>query len=98
MHIWVSFFQVDDAKTPEKAEIEIGSVTAKESDQNPPASEKSTTSVKELKGKEGPRGILNAIRLPLVSVFPRRKKVRDYENFLLFYLFYLNIFGNFKIL
>lgn len=46
----------------------------KENEQNaPPAPEKPTTPAKDSKEKEGRKGILNAIRLPLVSVFPRKK-------------------------
>ncbi|KAI4484868.1 hypothetical protein M0802_013002 [Mischocyttarus mexicanus] len=47
---------------------------AKENEQSaPPAPEKPTTPAKESKEKEGRKGILNAIRLPLVSVFPKKK-------------------------
>ncbi|KAK0162836.1 hypothetical protein PV327_006580 [Microctonus hyperodae] len=47
---------------------ETGALNAKEEN----ASEKQTPA-KDSKEKEGRKGILNAIRLPLVSVFPRKK-------------------------
>lgn len=51
-------------------------MVTKETEQNAPSAEKLTTPAKDSKEKEGRKGILNAIRIPLVSsVFPRRKKV-----------------------
>jgi len=48
----------------------------KETEQNVPSAEKLTTPAKDSKEKEGRKGILNAIRIPLASsVFPRKKKV-----------------------
>jgi len=48
----------------------------KETEQNVPSAEKLTTPAKDFKEKEGRKGILNAIRIPLVSsVFPIKKKV-----------------------
>lgn len=69
----------DDTKPSEKVDVESGAVNTKENEQNPPASDKSTLPSKESKEKETRRGILNAIRLPLVSVFPRKKKDADSE-------------------
>ncbi|XP_033218506.1 neurotactin isoform X2 [Belonocnema kinseyi] len=70
----------NDVNDSGNTEVGTESLSTKEGEQNPPASEKSTTSVKELKEKEGRRGILNSIRLPLVSVFPRKKKDADVEH------------------
>lgn len=56
-------------------DAESAPAVAKETEQNASA-EKPTTPAKDSKEKEGRKGILNAIRIPLVSsVFPRRKKV-----------------------
>ncbi|XP_046489578.1 neurotactin [Neodiprion pinetum] len=72
----------DESKPTESVNLEI---PKKSTDSQPPTSEKPTTpakeakdakdakDVKEGKEKEGRRGILDAIRLPLVSVFPRKK-------------------------
>lgn len=66
-------FQEEDTKPAEAGDAEAGG--GKEGDQNNVGAEKPTTPAKEVKEKEGRKGILNAIRLPLVSVFPRKKKV-----------------------
>ncbi|KAK2588802.1 hypothetical protein KPH14_001677 [Odynerus spinipes] len=70
----------DESKPAESTDTETTAVMTKENEQEkPPASEKPTTPAKDSKEKEGRRGILNAIRLPLVSVFPRKKKDGDAE-------------------
>lgn len=57
-------------------DAESAPVVTKETEQNAPSAEKPITPAKDSKEKEGRKGILNAIRIPLVSsVFPKRKKV-----------------------
>ncbi|XP_014604852.1 PREDICTED: neurotactin isoform X1 [Polistes canadensis] len=64
----------DESKPAESADTETTVVMTKENEQSAPSvPEKPTTPTKESKEKEGRKGILNAIRLPLVSVFPRKK-------------------------
>ncbi|XP_046822767.1 neurotactin [Vespa crabro] len=64
----------DETKPAELTDTETTAVMTKENEQNAsPAPEKPTTPAKDSKEKEGRKGILNAIRLPLVSVFPRKK-------------------------
>ncbi|KMQ94745.1 neurotactin-like protein [Lasius niger] len=63
----------DETKPAESTDAESAPVVTKESEQN--TAEKPTTPGKDSKEKEGRKGILNAIRIPLVSsVFPRKKK------------------------
>ncbi|GAB1861553.1 Neurotactin [Camponotus japonicus] len=63
----------DETKPTESTDAESAPVVTKESEQN--TAEKLTTSGKDSKEKERRKGILNAIRIPLVSsVFPRKKK------------------------
>lgn len=70
-------FQDEDAKAAEADATEVAT-GGKEGDQNNASAEKPTTPAKDGKEKEGGRkGLLNAIRLPLVSVFPRKKKVYE---------------------
>jgi len=72
-YIWFVRFQDDETKPTEPTDAESAPVT-KESEQN--TAEKLTTPSKDSKEKERRKGILNAIRIPLVSsVFPRKKKV-----------------------
>lgn len=68
-------FQDDETKPAESTDAESAPVVTKETEQNTASAEKPTTPAKDSKEKEGRKGILNAIRLPLSSVFPRRKKV-----------------------
>ncbi|CAL1683272.1 unnamed protein product [Lasius platythorax] len=68
----------DETKPAESTDAESAPVVTKESEQN--TAEKPTTPGKDSKEKEGRKGILNAIRIPLVSsVFPRKKKEADAE-------------------
>lgn len=79
MIFWTIFglfdrFQDDETKPTESTDAESVPVITKENEQN--IVEKPTTPGKDSKEKEGRRGFLNAIRIPLVSsVFPRKKKV-----------------------
>lgn len=61
----------------EPTDAESAPVVTKDNEQNNASStEKPTTPAKDSKEKEGRKGILNAIRIPLVSsVFSRKKKV-----------------------
>ncbi|XP_029163153.1 neurotactin-like [Nylanderia fulva] len=68
----------EETKSAESTDAESAPVVTKESEQN--TVEKPTTPGKDSKEKEGRKGILNAIRIPLVSsVFPRKKKETDAE-------------------
>ncbi|XP_071573531.1 neurotactin [Temnothorax nylanderi] len=70
----------DETKPTEPADAESTPAVTKEIEQNALSVEKPTTPAKDSKEKEGRKGILNAIRIPLVStVFPRRKKEVDAE-------------------
>ncbi|KAG5332087.1 NRT protein, partial [Acromyrmex charruanus] len=70
----------DVAKPTESTDAESASVVIKESEQNALSTEKPIIPVKDSKEKEGRRGILNSIRIPLMSsVFSRRKKEIDTE-------------------
>lgn len=72
----LDWFQDDETKAAESADGESAPAVMKETEQNAPSAEKPTTPAKDSKEKEGRKGILNAIRIPLVSsVFSRRKKV-----------------------
>ncbi|XP_043521162.1 neurotactin [Frieseomelitta varia] len=63
----------DDGKPAEAGEGDAATEKpVKESDQCA-SSEKTSTPNKDAKEKEGRKGILGAIKLPLVSVFPRKK-------------------------
>ena len=62
----------DESKPAESGDGEVTEKTAKENEQNV-SSEKTNTPSKDAKEKEGRKGILDAIKLPLVSVFPRKK-------------------------
>lgn len=69
----------DETKSAESTD-ESAPVVTKETEQNAPSAEKPTTPAKDSKEKEGRKGILHAIRIPLVSsVFPKRKKEVDAE-------------------
>ncbi|EFN84654.1 Neurotactin [Harpegnathos saltator] len=55
-------------------------MTKEKEQDNAPSAEKLTTPAKDSKEKEGRKGILNAIRIPLVSsVFSRKRKETDSE-------------------
>lgn len=74
-------FQDDETKSAESTDAESAPVMTKDSEQQNIV-EKPTTPGKDSKEKEGRKGILNAIRLPLVSsVFPRKKKASVRERF-----------------
>lgn len=75
-------FKEEDSKPTEGDDGASGG--AVKEGQNPPA-EKPTTPAKDAREKEARKGILDAIRLPLVSVFPRKKKV----TYLIFHLFFI---------
>ncbi|XP_043257374.1 neurotactin [Colletes gigas] len=62
----------DESKPVESSDGEATEKNAKENEQNV-SSEKTNTPSKDAKEKEGRKGILDAIKLPLVSVFPRKK-------------------------
>ncbi|XP_043599244.1 neurotactin isoform X1 [Bombus pyrosoma] len=62
----------DDCKPTEIGEGDSTEKTVKESDQNV-SSEKTSTPNKDAKEKESRKRILDTIKLPLVSVFPRKK-------------------------
>jgi hypothetical protein len=68
--------------------VEAGDVEAPTKDGETATADKAGgggTPVKESKEKEGRKGILEAIRLPLSSVFSRKKKVMDlHGTFLIF--------------
>lgn len=66
------YCQEDEGKPAESGEPDGAEKNAKENEQNV-SSEKANTPSKETKEKEGRKGILGAIKLPLVSVFPRKK-------------------------
>lgn len=67
-------FQDDETKPTESTDAESAPVVTKESEQN--TAEKPATPGKDSKEKEGRKGILDAIRIPLVSsVFSKKKKV-----------------------
>ncbi|XP_072762784.1 neurotactin [Anoplolepis gracilipes] len=67
----------DETKPTESTDAESAPVVTKESEN---IAEKPTTPGKDSKEKEGRKGILNAIRIPLVSsVFSRKKKEVDAE-------------------
>ena len=68
----------DESKPNESGDGELPEKNAKENEQNI-SSEKTNTPSKEAKEKEARKGILDAIRLPLVSVFPRKKKEGEVE-------------------
>ncbi|XP_029666293.1 neurotactin [Formica exsecta] len=68
----------DETKPTESTDAESAPVVTKESEQN--TAEKPTTPGKDSKEKEGRKGILDAIRIPLVSsVFSKKKKEADAE-------------------
>ncbi|XP_018308596.1 neurotactin [Mycetomoellerius zeteki] len=70
----------DEAKPAKSTDAESASVVTKETEQKALSAEKPIIPVKDSKEKEGRRGILNSIRIPLMSsVFPRRKKEIDTE-------------------
>ncbi|XP_011139183.1 neurotactin [Harpegnathos saltator] len=71
----------DETKPAEPTDMESAPVMTKEKEQdNAPSAEKLTTPAKDSKEKEGRKGILNAIRIPLVSsVFSRKRKETDSE-------------------
>ncbi|CAK9833456.1 Nrt [Anthophora retusa] len=62
----------DEGKSAEAGEGDATEKSAKENEQSV-TSEKTNTPSKEAKEKEARKGILDAIKLPLVSVFPRKK-------------------------
>ncbi|CAL7933439.1 unnamed protein product [Xylocopa violacea] len=62
----------DEGKSNETGEDDATEKNVKENEQNV-SSEKTNTPTKDAKEKEARRGILDAIKLPLVSVFPRKK-------------------------
>ncbi|XP_028521443.1 neurotactin [Apis cerana] len=62
----------DDGNSLETGEGDAIDKTVKETDQNI-SLEKTNMPNKDVKEKEGRKGILDAIKLPLVSVFPRKK-------------------------
>ncbi|XP_076241406.1 neurotactin isoform X2 [Calliopsis andreniformis] len=62
----------DDNKPTESGDSELTEKNVKENEQNV-SSEKTNMSNKDTKEKEGRKGIFDAIKLPLVSVFPRKK-------------------------
>ncbi|XP_033336439.1 neurotactin [Megalopta genalis] len=62
----------DEGKPADAGDAEVTEKNAKENEQNV-SSEKANTPSKETKEKEGRKGFLDAIKLPLVSVFPRKK-------------------------
>ncbi|XP_031833041.1 neurotactin isoform X1 [Nomia melanderi] len=62
----------DESKPTESGDADTTEKNAKENEQNV-SSEKTNTPSKEVKEKEGRKGFLDAIKLPLVSVFPRKK-------------------------
>nr|XP_003707123.1 PREDICTED: neurotactin [Megachile rotundata]XP_012149597.1 PREDICTED: neurotactin [Megachile rotundata]XP_012149598.1 PREDICTED: neurotactin [Megachile rotundata] len=68
----------DETKPNESGDGETIEKNAKENEQNV-SSEKTNTPSKDAKEKEARKGILDAIRLPLVSVFPRKKKEGELE-------------------
>ncbi|XP_043468725.1 neurotactin [Leptopilina heterotoma] len=61
----------DNVKSSDKANAESGLAISKDKEQN---QEVSTNAEKETKEKESSRGIFRAMKLPLASVFPRKKK------------------------
>ncbi|XP_034948731.1 neurotactin [Chelonus insularis] len=68
----------DDVTKPSETGGETEGTVGGTKEEN--AAEKPTTPSKDTKDKDGRRGILNAIRLPLTSVFPKRKtKETDVE-------------------
>ncbi|XP_054008821.1 neurotactin isoform X1 [Hylaeus anthracinus] len=68
----------DESKPVESSDGEVTEKNAKENEQNI-SSEKTNTPSKDAKEKEARKGILDAIKLPLVSVFPRKKKEGEVE-------------------
>lgn len=70
--IYNFYCQEDDCKPTEIGEGDSTEKTVKESDQNV-SSEKTSTPNKDAKEKESRKRILDTIKLPLVSVFPRKK-------------------------
>ncbi|XP_051155646.1 neurotactin isoform X2 [Leptopilina boulardi] len=64
----------DNVKSTDKVNAEPGLAISKDKEQNPPSNEVSINVEKESKEKESSRGIFRAMKLPLASVFPRKKK------------------------
>ncbi|XP_017888103.1 neurotactin [Ceratina calcarata] len=66
----------DEGKSADAGEGDATEKNVKENEQNV-SQEKANTPSKDAKEKEARKGILDSIKLPLVSVFPRKKKQED---------------------
>ncbi|XP_076641867.1 neurotactin [Halictus rubicundus] len=63
----------DETKPADSGDAEVTEKNAKENEQNVSSEKAANTPSKDAKEKEGRKGFLDAIKLPLVSVFPRKK-------------------------